>query len=116
MLKKIVFISVVVTLLFTGCASKKLLYTWSNYDNTSYKSLKYGDEKSTTNLINSYQQIIKKQEGARKTVPPGIYADYGFLLLQTGENKEGLAMLNKEIALYPESKVFIERILKIFEQ
>ena len=75
-----------------------------------------GDEKSTENLIKSYQQIIKKQEGTRKTVPPGIYADYGFILLQSGKTEEGKEMLIKEISLYPESKVFIERILKMFEQ
>ena len=93
-----------------------MLYSWSNYDTTSYTSLKIGNEKSTENLIKSYQQIIKRQEGTRKTVPPGIYADYGFILLQSGEIEEGKDMLSKEISLYPESKVFIDRILKMFEQ
>ena len=116
MYKKILYLSMVAILSLTGCTSKKLLYSWSDYYNTSYKSLKFGDEKSMENLISTYQQIIKKQEGTRNTVPPGIYADYGFILLQTGETNEGIAMLNKEISLYPESKVFIDRILKIFEQ
>ena len=116
MKKKILFIYVVTALFFTGCTSYKLLYSWNDYDNTSYKYLKNSDEKSTENLLKSYQQIITKQEGTRNTVPPGIYADYGFILLQAGKTEEGKAMLKKEISLYPESKIFIDRILKMFEQ
>ena len=116
MKKKILFICMAVILFLTACTPKRLLYSWNDYDNTSYKYLKNGDEKSVENLLKSYQQIIEKQNGTRKTVPPGIYADYGFILLQTGKTEEGKIMLEKEIALYPESKVFIDRILKMFEQ
>ena len=115
MRRKILFISMVVILTLTSCAPKKLLYSWNDYDNTSYKYLKNGDEKSIANLLKTYQQIIEKQKGTRQTVPPGIYADYGFILLQTGKIEEGKAMLKKEIALYPESQVFINSILKMYE-
>ena len=116
MYKKILFISMGVVLFFTGCAPKRLLYSWSNYDSTSYTYLKKGDEASRANLIKSYRQMIERKAGTRRTVPPGIYADYGFLLLQNGNTEEGKAMLSKEISLYPESKVFIESILKMLEQ
>ena len=49
-------------------------------------------------------------------VSPGVYADYGFFLLQKGKMKEAKENLNKEIVLYPESKVFIDRILKMIEE
>ena len=42
--------------------------------------------------------------------------DYGFLLIQKGNKADGIANLKKEIALYPESKVFIDRILKLIEE
>ena len=87
-----------------------MLYSWNNYDDTSYKYFKNSDEESTEQLIKTYQKLIEKQTGTRKTVPPGICADYGFILLQTGKIEEGKAMLEKEISLYPESKVFIDRI------
>ena len=66
---------------------------------------------SVKDLIKTYQVIIAKQTGTRSVVPPGIYADYGFLLLQLNKTVEGKEMLLKEISLYPESKVFIDRIL-----
>lgn len=117
MKKKILFISVVAALFFTGCSVPKItLYSWADYDDTSYQYLKNSDEKSMEKLIKTYQQLIEKQEGTRRTVPPGICADYGFILLQSGKTAEGKAMLEKEIALYPESKVFINRILKMFER
>ena len=38
------------------------------------------------------------------------------LLLQVGKKEQGKDMLLKEIALYPESQLFIERILKMIEK
>ncbi|MEA3448544.1 MAG: DUF4810 domain-containing protein [Bacteroidota bacterium] len=106
----------VFVVVFTSCTSEKPLYTWGNYEKTSYNYLKKSDETSTQELIETYQEILETQKGTRKTVPPGICADYGYLLLQEGKTKEGKKMLMKEIALYPESKVFIDRILKMIEE
>ncbi|HOT15516.1 MAG TPA: DUF4810 domain-containing protein [Bacteroidales bacterium] len=102
-------------LLMASCTVENQLYSWYAYDEASYNFLKNNDEKSRQELIENYQQIIEKQRGTRKVPPPGIYADYGFLLLQANKTVEGKALLEKEIALYPESKVFIERILKMIE-
>jgi hypothetical protein len=109
-------ITALAVILLTACTLQKPLYTWSNYTNTSYNYLKNSDEKSTQELIKTYKSIIEQQKGSRNVVPPGIYADYGFILLQTNKTTEGKAMLAQEIALYPESKVFIERILKMTEK
>jgi len=49
-------------------------------------------------------------------VQPGICAEYGYLLIKQGKREEGLQLLKKEIELYPESKVFITRIIKQFEK
>lgn len=114
-MKKIIFISITV-LLLASCTTQKPLYSWGKYEITSYNYLKNSDEKSTQKLIETYQQIIEKQKGTRNAIPPGVCADYGFLLLQEGKTNEGKELLMKEIALYPESKVFINRILKIIEE
>ncbi len=99
-----------------SCSTNKPLYTWDKYELTSYNYLKNSDEKSTQELIKTYEKIIKKQKGSRGAVPPGIYADYGFLLLKDDKIEEGTAMLQREISLYPESQIFIERIIKMSEQ
>jgi hypothetical protein len=114
-MKKIVYL-ILVLFCFASCKVQKPLYSWYNYNATSYNYLKNADEKSLQEMVATYQKIIKKQDGARKTVPPGIYADYGFLLLQSNQEEEGRAMLMREIALYPESEIFINRILKLIER
>jgi hypothetical protein len=102
-------------LLMASCTVENQLYSWYQYDEASYNYLKNNDEKSRQELIENYQKIIKKQYGTRSVPPPGVYADYGFLLLQANNTDAGKSFLEKEIALYPESKIFIERILKILE-
>jgi len=114
-MKKIIFISISV-LLLVSCTTQKTLYSWGKYEITSYNYLKNTDEKSIQEIIENYQEIIEKQKGTRNIVPPGVCADYGFLLLQEGQKEKGKQMLMKEIVLYPESKIFIERILKMFEE
>jgi hypothetical protein len=92
------------------------LYSWANYESASYNYLKNSDERSTQALIESLKNVTEIQTGTRKISPPGIYADYGYLLIQLGKTDQGKTLLLKEIELYPESKIFIERILKMIEQ
>ncbi|MDR0769069.1 MAG: DUF4810 domain-containing protein [Dysgonamonadaceae bacterium] len=115
MKRKFLFIGLSAVLYLTSCAPKNL-YSWSNYDDTSYKYLKNSDEKSLEQLIKTYRKLIEEQTGTRNAVPPGVYADYGFVLLLSERIEEGKAMLEKEISLYPESKIFIDRILQLFEK
>ncbi|HOF55045.1 MAG TPA: DUF4810 domain-containing protein [Prolixibacteraceae bacterium] len=103
-------------LLFSSCTVQQPLYSWSKYEQASYNYLKNSDANSAQFLIETYQKIIDKQEGTRKIVPPGVYADYGFILLQSDKEEEGKTMLLKEVETYPESKVFITNVLKILEQ
>lgn len=114
-MKKILFIFII-ALIVSSCTTQKPLYSWDKYELTSYNYLKNSDEKSMQELIETYQNIITKQKGSRGVVPPGVYADYGYVLLQANKNEEGKAMLLKEVALYPESKIFIDRILKMIEE
>lgn len=114
-MRKLIFFFCAVWLL-SSCTVQKPLYSWAKYETASYNYLKNSDEKSTQALIDNYKKIIEKQTGTRNVPPPGIYADYGYLLLQIGRTDEGKALLLKEIELYPESKIFIDRILKMLER
>jgi len=114
-MKKLLFIAVGV-LFAASCTTQKTLYTWGKYQEAAYAYTKNNTEKDAEALIQAYQYIIDNQKSGRKTVPPGIYADYGFLLVQQGRVEEGLKLMKMEIALYPESRVFIEGIIKKLEQ
>ena len=104
----------VVVALASSCASSKLYY-WGQYDQATYNHNKKQTEESLDDLLNVYEDIIsKKDKGTRGVVPPGVYADYGFLLIQNGRIDEGKLLLEKELSLYPESKKTVEYILNKF--
>ncbi|MES2727097.1 MAG: DUF4810 domain-containing protein [Bacteroidota bacterium] len=110
-MNKILLATIAIIALASCQTANKPLYNWSRYESASYSYLKTKNDKTTKALLEDYKRIVTKQTGSRKVVPPGVYADYGFLLIQTGKTTEGRAFLEKEIALYPEAKSFIDRIL-----
>lgn len=112
-MKKSLFF-ICLTLALSSCSTS--LYNWSKYQDASYSYYKNQTEESSEKLIKAYQTMIEKPTGIRKTVPPGIYAEYGYMLVNNGKVEEGISLLNKEIELYPESKTFVERIIRQFEK
>lgn len=116
-MKKIFKISTVVSatvlvLLMSSCTTTKPLYSWYDYQEDYYNYVKKADKDSLDDLIKTYDKIIAEQKALRGIVPPGIYADYGYILLEQGKTKEAKAMLAKEIELYPEAETFVGTILK----
>lgn len=104
-------------LFYSSCGtSQGALYSWYDYENMAYQYIKAPTTKTTQDLLETYKKIIDKQTGVRKTVPPGIYAEYGYLLIKQNRVEEGVSYLEKEVTLYPESKMFIERIVKQFKK
>lgn len=114
-MKKLLLIILFPALLAVSCKSKSQLYSWKGYDDAVYAYTKTPDENSTEKLIAVYEKLITDNGGSRKVPPPGVCADYGLILIQKGKTMEGKELLVKETILYPESKQFIDRILKRFE-
>lgn len=106
------FLLAFASFLLVSCHSHKGLYSWYNYEDTTYKFSKTHEEKLQPKVIKEYERIINKQKGIRKAVPPGMYAEYGYLLYKIGREQEGIQFLQKEIELYPESTIYIIRIIK----
>lgn len=100
----------------TSCMSEKTLYSWGNYENVSYNYSKDPGEKNETELVKCYDRLFEDQKGTRKLVPPGMCAERAYLYIKKGKKDEAIALLNKEIKLYPESKLFIDRIIKQIEK
>jgi hypothetical protein len=103
-------------LLMASCVPQKTLYNWGASQEAAYRYIKNNTEQDMEKLLQEYQKVVDNQKEGRKTVPPGIYADYGFFLVKQGKTEEGLKPMKMEVALYPESAVFIERIIKRLEE
>ena len=101
---------------FTSCSTTKTLYSWYDYEDATYQYNKKPTDELKTAMLKQYKKLEDKQKGTRGVVPPGFNSGYGYLLYKTGKKEEGLEYLKKEIALYPESEVYISRIIKQLEK
>lgn len=106
-----VFIGLIVIALSSCKSYRQPLYAWGTYATDTYAVINNQGDKSK--LKQTYEAMIEKaQQSERKQVPPGIYAEYGILLITLGENEKGVSMLEKEVETYPESEVYIRKMLK----
>lgn len=113
-INKYSFLFVVLIYMFfslQSCIVSNTLYSWHNYEDATYQYNKKHTDKNKETVLIEYENVIDNQYGTRKTVPPGMYAEYGYMLYFTGKKNEGLKLLNKEIELYPESEKYISRII-----
>ncbi len=104
------FFSFLSALLFVGCATTDKTFYWGDYSETLYDFKKSPDEKTLKAHSDQLLLIISEAPNKNKPVPPGVYAEYGYILLKQGKETEGMGYLDKEMGLYPESIVFIKRI------
>lgn len=139
-------IAAATVLLLSSCAAPRMYY-WgsspntdngtSKYEQLAYRNYDKQTPESLCDLICLYEDMVTHPGGTRGVIPPGICAEYGFLLLQesTAETfmkhaskkqrksfesndygilfaERGEKMLKMEMELYPESAKFIAPILK----
>ena len=109
---KKLFLSAIVVMALASCKTQQPLYSWYDSEDATYKYTKRATDATLANAMAQYEKVVKRQNGTRKTVPPGVNAEYGFLLCKAGKKTEGLALLREETKLYPESEKFISRIIK----
>lgn len=143
---KRVLIAALAMLLLSSCGISNSLYYWGGmqqgttaYENLAYQSYDKQTPKSICDLVVVYENMVTHPGGTRQIPPPGICAEYGYLLLQpetattfmnnaTFSQKRifnrsdyevfflerGQEMLKKEMELYPESAQFIAPLIKKF--
>lgn len=107
---QLVFFAAVV-ICFNSCLTTTTKYNWYSYQENSYDYLKKSNDASVNRLLKTYKKMIDAPTGTRACVPPGVCADYGWILVQKGFVSEGLEMLRNEIKFYPESEKFISQII-----
>ena len=111
-----IFLLAIVVLALASCETQQTLYSWYNSEDATYQYTKRLTDDKLKDAIKQYDRVVKKQRGVRKAVPPGANAEYGFLLYKTGNKEEGISLLKAEIESYPESEIFISRIIKQLEK
>lgn len=142
-MKKFLILALV-TFSLTSCGISTTLYYWGGvqngatmYEHLTYKSSDKQTPESLCKLICMYEEIVSYAGGSRGVPPPGICAEYGYILLNpenaeifakyaTGIQKKtfdstdyatifpekGKELMQREIELYPESAKFIAPLIE----
>lgn len=106
----VVVIALLACLLVPACAKPPIAYYWEGYSTSLYNTKKNPGEESLREHKKVLVQIIQESNRQSLRVPPGVYGEYGYLLLQEGNDTEGMKYLDLEVQTYPESKVFMDRV------
>lgn len=109
-MKRGYLIAILFVCFFAGCATQKPMYSWGDYSSSLYHFKK---EPNDENLQKHKQVLVtiiedSKENGLR--VPPGVYCEYGYILVKEKKNDEALKYFDMEEQTYPESTVFIQRL------
>ena len=87
------------------------LYHWGEYEENLYLRATDTSEKAQAEAVRMLELTINEAEENNARLAPGVYADYGYLLLKQGRTQEALANFKKEAGLYPESKYFMDSVI-----
>jgi len=96
--------------LLAGC-STPTLYSWGQYENLVYTTFAEPGKAPPETQIEKLEEDLQKAQGRNRPVPPGFHAYLGYLYVQTGKLDAAKAELETEKALFPESTVFMDRLL-----
>jgi hypothetical protein len=66
---------------FSSCTTTKPLYNWGKYEESYYKYYKTQTPESYAQLYEQYANLVANPGGTRAVIPPGICAEFGYLLL-----------------------------------
>ena len=105
----IVAAGIAVTLI-TGCVAPGK-YNWGNYDGSLYGY--YKDPTKLEMHVAEIENIIRTSEQTQTKVAPGIHADYGYFLMQSGKSSLAVAQFEKEKSNWPESAQLMSSMIRL---
>jgi hypothetical protein len=96
--------------LLTGCAAPTL-YSWGHYEAVVYATYAKPGAVPPERQIELLEQDYQRARSENKLAPPGFHAQLGYLYYQIGRLDEARREFETEKARFPESAVFMDRLL-----
>ncbi|MDA7585974.1 DUF4810 domain-containing protein [Luminiphilus sp.] len=110
-MKNNIAVACLLVLLVTGCSSvSDAGYYWGNYAGTLYSYQKDPSPESLAQHEEELKGIVEYSNENTLKVPPGIFAELGFIEQRRGNEALSRGYYEQEMAVYPESRLFLERI------
>ena len=92
---------------FAACVAPSR-FEWGDYENSLYSFSKTPEARES--YRKSLQVAIQRGEQSKR-LAPGMYAELGYLFLEDDNNAEAIASFQKEMAAFPESRVFLGSVV-----
>jgi hypothetical protein len=86
-------------------------FHWGSYEESLFSRQQHAGPGGETDAATMLLATIDEAQTTNMKVGPGIHGDYGFLLFKQGKADEAIAELQKEAALYPESKPLMDTMV-----
>ena len=109
---KTIFVVVFITIFLAGCQTTKPMYEYENYAESFYTMKKEGGAETAAEWKISLESIVEKSKVKAVRVPPGVYANLGYIHLKANNNEGAIAFFEQEKQIYPEAAKFMNTLIK----
>ncbi len=99
--------STLVFLSLCACVPKPIYY-WGNYETAIHDRMV---DHNNIEGVKHLKETIDKIEEDKLKVPPGLYADYAFMLYRQGKMDSAIAYFDKEKKAFPESNQLMTKMI-----
>jgi hypothetical protein len=103
------FLLLLIVFSMIGCASQRMYY-WGDYSNTLYAVRKDANDETLLKHQKALEQIIEESNSRNLRVPPGVYAELGYIYFRQNKNDIAVKYFDMEAKTYPESQVLMTRL------
>ena len=101
-----------ISLLGAACASQpKPTFYWGSYQQGLYNAYKEPGDAAISSQIEALEKSIEQAKTNDLNLAPGLFAHLAYLYLQQGDAVLAKQYFESEAALYPESQVFMQRLI-----
>jgi hypothetical protein len=112
MRKLIGVLTIAVVLTLSGCATvTEAGYYWGKYSSTLYDYTKNPSDETMAAHVEELEEIVSESAERELRVPPGVHAELGYIRAKQGDDATAIAHYESEMVLYPESRLFLERVV-----
>ncbi len=87
------------------------LYDWLTFERDLSRSFQGPEQKLA--YEDTLKRLIARAEGAGRKPPPGVLAEYGFLLYERGETHGAVRFFQREAQEWPESAALMDRLIEL---
>jgi hypothetical protein len=99
-------------ILLSACNSTQGGLYWGNYSDSLYNYKKEPSDETRQRHIKSLKDIIATSDKKGIRVPPGVLIELAIMEIESGSPESANSLLDRELSLYPESKILVLELKK----